>query len=165
MCTYMNNIHTHVPNTHTCTTYTHMHHQTYAPPNTTKYRINLVGLTSVLYERPSPKGRFVFNQLFFMCFSQKPHTFHENCMLFMKTALFTKTTCFSWKPQCFSLWAFGLSPRRGRTKDQSDVCQIYKAFRKKTSIVHLALCDYNRIIIINSKTSGRFPLTHHHLTL
>ena len=51
---------------YTCTIYTyiyHMHHQ--IPP---KYKIYLVGLPSVLYERPSQNERSVLNQLFLLLF-------------------------------------------------------------------------------------------------
>ena len=52
---------------YTCIIYTYMHHQ--IPP---KYKIYLVGLPFVLYERPSQNERSVLNQLFlllFRCFS------------------------------------------------------------------------------------------------
>ena len=65
---------------YTCTIYTYMHHQ--IPP---KYKIYLVGLPSVHYERPGQNETSVLNQLFFvafqvlfMCFSWKSATFHEN---------------------------------------------------------------------------------------
>ena len=67
---------------YTCTIYTHMHHMHHQiPPN---YKIYLVGLPSVLYERPSQNERFVLNQLFLLLFSafhlllMKRATFHEN---------------------------------------------------------------------------------------
>ena len=59
--------------THTCTT---KYHQ--IPP---KYKIYLVGLPSVLYERPGQNETSVLNQLIlllFRCFSCKCATFHEN---------------------------------------------------------------------------------------
>ena len=74
MCVYMYHLHIH------------------APPNTTKYKIYLVGLPSVLYERPGQNERSVLNQLFlllFMCFScafdEKHHFSCKKCHTFMKT--------------------------------------------------------------------------------
>ena len=68
---------------YTCTIYTYMHHQ--IPP---KYKIYLVGLPSVLYERPGQNERSVLNQLFlllFRCFSWKVPLFIQKVPLFMKT--------------------------------------------------------------------------------
>ena len=65
---------------YTCIIYTymqHMHHQ--IPP---KYKIYLVGLPSVLYERPSQNERSVLNQLFLLLFRSAFH------VLFMKSATF-----------------------------------------------------------------------------
>ena len=65
-----------------CTIYTHIHHMHHQIPP--KYKIYLVGLPSVLYERPSQNERFVLNQLFLLLFSafhlllMKRATFHEN---------------------------------------------------------------------------------------
>ena len=55
----------HAPQTHTCTTYTYMHHQ--IPPEN---KICLVDLTSVLYERPNQNERFLLNNLFLWHFSE-----------------------------------------------------------------------------------------------
>ena len=81
---------------YTCTIYTYMHplhHQ--IPP---KCKIYLVGLPSVLYERPDQNEISVLNQLFllflrffsvvFICFSC---TFHEKCSFSYKKCY------FSWK--------------------------------------------------------------------
>ena len=52
----------------------------------------LVGLTSVLCERPDPKGRCVLNQLFLMISG----AFHmKSAMLFMKSATFHEKHRFS----------------------------------------------------------------------
>ena len=73
---------------YTCTIYTYMHHHIPKPP---KYKIYLVGLPSVLYERPGQNERSVLNQLFlllFRCFScafQKVPLFIQKVPLFMKT--------------------------------------------------------------------------------
>ena len=73
----------HVPFTHTCTTYTTKYYQN---------MIYLVGLPSVLYERPGQNERSVLNQLFllfFMCFSvlfmKSTSLFIQKVPLFMKT--------------------------------------------------------------------------------
>ena len=73
------------------------------------YSIHLVGLTSVLCERPDPKGRSVLNQLFLMisgAFHMKSTTFHEKCCFFGTFCLFTGfgapvATC-----PCTRLWFF-----------------------------------------------------------
>ena len=57
MCVYMYHLHIHAPHT---------------PPNTTKYKIYLVGLPSVLYKTPGHNERSVLNKVFlllFRCFS------------------------------------------------------------------------------------------------
>ena len=76
---------------YTCTIYTYMHH--HIPK--TKNMIYLVGLPSVLYERPGQNERSVLNQLFllffrcfsvlFMYFSWKAPLFIQKVPLFMKT--------------------------------------------------------------------------------
>ena len=81
---------------YTCTIYTCMHHLYYQIPP--KCKICLVGLPSVLYERPDQNEISVLNQLFllffrffsvvFMCFSC---TFHEKC------SFSYKKFHFSWK--------------------------------------------------------------------
>ena len=61
----------------------HIHHQ--IPP---KYKIYLVGFSSVLYKTPGHNERSVLNQmflLFFMCFSEKVLVFMEKVPHFMKT--------------------------------------------------------------------------------
>ena len=68
---------------YTCTIYTYHHH---IPP---KYKIYLVGLPSVLYERPGQNERSVLNQLFLLLFS----AFHRKCWQFSY-----KKCHFSWKP-------------------------------------------------------------------
>ena len=55
----------HAPQTHTCTTYTYMHHQ--IPPEN---KICLVDLTSVLYERPNQNERFLLNNMFLVHFTE-----------------------------------------------------------------------------------------------
>ena len=109
ICTTVPLIHTCTTHMYHCNTYTCMHYQTYmdvctmytymhhtyvplyhlyinAPQNTTKkIRVYLVGLPSVLCEKPNAKGRSVLNQLFLMISG----AFH---VLFMKSvALFTKS--------------------------------------------------------------------------
>ena len=59
---------------YTCTIYTYMHHQ--IPP---KYKIYLVGLPSVHYERPGQNETSVLNQLFFVAFQVHAWHFHM-CM-------------------------------------------------------------------------------------
>ena len=126
-------IHIHAPHvctvkgTYMCTIYTYMHHQTHVhhqidlPP---KYKIYLVGLPSVLYEKPGPNERSVLNQLFLVLFIFQVKT----AMLFMKTTAFHENhnalheNCyFSWKPQRFSLWAFGLSPSIGHSFERPNI--------------------------------------------
>ena len=63
--------------THACTT---KYHQ--IPPT---YKIYLVGLTSVLYERPGQNETSVLNQLFLLLFRCFSCAFHEKVPLFMKT--------------------------------------------------------------------------------
>ena len=70
ICVYIYTIYTHIH---------HMHHQ--IPP---KYKIYLVGLPSVLYERPSQNERPVLNQLFLLLFS----AFHLKCWFNTKGATF-----------------------------------------------------------------------------
>ena len=65
---------------YTCTIYTYMHHQ--IPP---KYKIYLVGLPSVLYERPGQNETSVLSQLFLLLFRWFSCAFHEKVPLFMKT--------------------------------------------------------------------------------
>ena len=96
-CVNLCNMYIHALQTHTCTT-KHVHHQ--IPP---KMRIYLVGLPSVLYERPDPNEISVLNQLFVVIFSVlftfqvQKCTFHEKC------------TCFSYeKCRCFSQKAHAL---------------------------------------------------------
>ena len=72
---------------YTCTIYTYMHHQ--IPP---KYKIYLVGLPSVLYERPGQNERSVLNQLFLLLFRCFSCAFHEKF-----TTVHTKSTTVSWK--------------------------------------------------------------------
>ena len=67
MCVYMYHLHIHAP---------------HAPR---KYKIYLVGLPSVLYERPSQNERSVLNQLFLLLFQVLFSVFH---VLFMKSATF-----------------------------------------------------------------------------
>ena len=62
---------THVPFTHTCTTKYHQN------------MIYLVGLPSVLYERPGQNERSVLNQLFLLFFQVLFNAFH---VLFLKSA-------------------------------------------------------------------------------
>ena len=70
---------------YTCTIYTYMHHQ--IPP---KYKIYLVGLSSVLYERPGQNERDVFSIGCFCCFS---------CAFHRKVHWFScKKYHISWKP-------------------------------------------------------------------
>ena len=61
------------PQTHTCTTYTYMHHQ--IPPEN---KICLVDLTSVLYERPNQNERFLLNNMSLVHFTEMRSTFHWN---------------------------------------------------------------------------------------
>ena len=64
----------------------YIYHQT--PP---KYKIYLVGLPSVLYERPGQNERPVLNQLFlllFRCFQCFSHTCHEKCHFSYKSTNF-----------------------------------------------------------------------------
>ena len=69
-----------------CTIYTHIHHMHHQIPP--KYKRYLVGLPSVLYERPSQNKRPVLNQLFLLIFS----AFHlESAGLIQKVPLFMKT--------------------------------------------------------------------------
>ena len=78
---------------YTCTIYTYMHHLPHQIPP--KCKIYLVGLPSVLYERPDQNEISVLNQLFllffrffsvvFMCFSWKVQLFIQKVPLFMKT--------------------------------------------------------------------------------
>ena len=63
----------HAPHTHTCTTYTYMHHQ--IPPEN---KICLVDLTSVLYERPNQNERFLLNNMFLVHFSEMRRAFQWN---------------------------------------------------------------------------------------
>ena len=77
----------HVPFTHTCTTKYHQN------------MIYLVGLPSVLYERPGQNERSVLNQLFllfFMCFSvlfMKSTTFHTKSATFHEKKNRTRSIC------------------------------------------------------------------------
>ena len=100
----------HAPHTHTCTTYTYMHHQ--IPPEN---KICLVDLTSVLYERPNQNERFLLNNMFLVLFSEMRSAFQWNVQ-FMKCAVhFSEMRCtFHWNAQthwnavqwnvlCFSL--------------------------------------------------------------
>ena len=89
----------HAPHTHTCTTYTYMHHQ--IPPEN---KICLVALTSVLYERPNQNERFLLNNMFLVHFTEMRRAFHWNVQ-FMKCAVhFTEMhsemcSAFQWNAQ------------------------------------------------------------------
>ena len=71
---------------YTCTINTYMHHMHHQI--SPKSKIYLVGLPSVLYEKPSQNERSVLNKLFFVAFQvlfsafhvllMKSDTFHEN---------------------------------------------------------------------------------------
>ena len=79
MCAYMQHIHIHAPPN------THVHHQ--IPP---KYKIYLVGLPSVLYERPGQNERCVESAVLvlfstFLVLFMKMPLFIEKVPLFMKT--------------------------------------------------------------------------------
>ena len=63
----------HAPHTHTCTTYTYIHHQ--IPPEN---KICLIDLTSVLYERPYQNERFLLNNMFLVHFSEMRSAFQWN---------------------------------------------------------------------------------------
>ena len=65
---------------YTCTIYTYMHHMHHQIPP--KYKIYVVGLPSVLYERPGQNERSVLKQLFLLLFKCFSSAFH---VLFMKT--------------------------------------------------------------------------------
>ena len=77
---FMKTLKTRSISVYTCTIYTYMHHQ--IPP---KYKIYLVGLPSVLYERPGQNETSVLNQLFLLLFRCFSCAFHEKVPLFMKT--------------------------------------------------------------------------------
>ena len=81
----------HAPHTHTCTTYTYMHHQ--IPPEN---KICLVDLTSVLYERPNQNERFLLNNMFLVLFSEMCSAFQWNAQ-FMKCAVHFTEMCISLK--------------------------------------------------------------------
>ena len=83
MCAYMHHIHIHAPPN------THVHHQT--PP---KYKIYLLGLPSVLYERPGSKWEICVESVDFVAFRV---LFHEKCNAFQ-----WKVQLFSWKAPLFS---------------------------------------------------------------
>ena len=90
----------HAPHTHTCTTYTYMHHQ--IPPEN---KIFLVDLTSVFYEKPNQNERFLLNNMFFSAFQWNAQHFSVKC-----TALFTEMhkltemrSAFQWNALHFSL--------------------------------------------------------------
>ena len=78
----------HAPHTHTCTTYTYMHHQ--IPPEN---KICLVDLTSVLYERPNQNERFLLNNMFFSAFQWNAQCFSVKCAVSLKCAVHFSEMC------------------------------------------------------------------------
>ena len=75
----------HAPHTHTCTTYTYIHHQ--IPPEN---KICLVDLTSVLYERPNQNERFLLNNMFLVHFSEMHSAFQWNAQYMKCTGHFSE---------------------------------------------------------------------------
>ena len=75
---------------YTCTVYKYMYHMHHQVP--LKYNIYLVGLPSVLYERPCQNKRFVLNQLFLLLFRCFSCAFNKKCHFSYKSTSFHENT-------------------------------------------------------------------------
>ena len=130
MCVYMYHLHIHAP---------------HAP---WKYKIYLVGLPSVLYERPSQNERSVLNQQFlllFRCFSVVFMYFSWKVLLFIKTnktrsiCVYTCTiyTCMHHQiPIKYNIYLFGLPSVLYETPGYNERSVLNQMFLLLFSVFH-----------------------------